>query len=55
MVMEMVEGIIERELRFQKMRDEIKRELLMQQDFARSKAFEIIGKGKECLEVGDLS
>ena len=50
----MLSDHIEREVKFLKKRDAIKRELLQREDFIKSKAFKLISNDKEEIELSDL-
>ncbi len=53
-IVKLIANHIERELKFLKKRDEIKRQLLYREDFIKARYFEALSKGKDYISVEDM-
>jgi len=53
-VLKMTASLLEREISFQKKRDNIKRQLLIQSDFTKKKAFDMLSHGEDSISLDNL-
>ena len=49
-----VGDLIEREIRFQRTRNDLRRQLMLNDDFVKSRYFSLISRGRELITVDDL-